>query len=929
MTAELASETATPLKKGRAAAAGRLLLVDAFLVLAFLALTFLLGVFPLKDVDFWWHLRTGDLIRETGAIPQKDLYTYTVPDREWIDLHWGFQVALSWGFERFGVVGLNLAKCGITCLAVLILITARRREWPFWALITAWLPALLLLGGRMYIRPETLTLLYLSAFLAILAQWDRRPKLALLLPPIQFLWVNTQGLFVLGPVVLVFALLDAALRPDAFTKARRRWWRNAVIITLLTALACLFNPSGIYGAAFPLQLFFGTMADPIFKENIAELSSISKFIVDTAGYPNFRLLLHFGVMILGGLSFLLPIIWRVSARSRPETKGVDPLAKGKAKKKAKTRPKATEPLWKLSPFRLLLFLAFSALGLMATRNSHQFAAVVGAVTAWNFGEWAAAVRQRRIERGREAPMALWPRFAALALVVLLIGAVGSGMLYALDEGDRTIGLGEEPAWYPHEAIQFAGQEGMPTQFLSFHIGHSALYIYHFGPERKVFADPRLEVMGPEHFKRYIELQRDIAADRSGWNDELERAGRPVILVDNAYATASGVTLLADPRWRCVWYGPIASVFLENSIAEKAGFPAVDFLGRHFGTQPLDGPSRGPEARAAAKMTSKYALQLLGTKQRPERARSLIPLGLDYARQARRLAPGEIEGWSAAVTLELLRDPISELGPEPIPRFRMPFDPLFDLISARVTYFGSQAMQRDRSDLSSRIALAGAYLARGMDEEALPLLEKLVVQRPRSPAQAEQMGQTQAEVEMVRQRLGSAPEIDTTNGARLTSSIDALLRLGRAASAAGLIASQYPPGERDWATADRLATLYLHLGQPEQARKAWLSVEDPPRPALQDARVAATYYVEEAFDVARERYEQAISAEPDLFEAHYGLALVEYDAGRAPETLAAAERALRHARTDVARSAARRIVESSRPYAPGGERVKNLTEGSPE
>src|SRR5438876_958900 len=76
--------------------------LDVLLIAAFLALTFLLGAFPLKDTDFWWHLRTGDLIRQTGQVPQVDLYTFAAADHPWVDLHWGFQVALSWGFARGG-----------------------------------------------------------------------------------------------------------------------------------------------------------------------------------------------------------------------------------------------------------------------------------------------------------------------------------------------------------------------------------------------------------------------------------------------------------------------------------------------------------------------------------------------------------------------------------------------------------------------------------------------------------------------------------------------------------------------------------------------------------------------------------------------------------------------------------------------------------
>src|SRR5437868_14987463 len=93
---------------------------DGCLMALFLALTFLLGVFPLKDTDFWWHLRTGEIIRATGAVPKTDCYTFTVPDHPWIDLHWLYQVALSWAYDHGGIVAPNLSNCAITCAAVFL-----------------------------------------------------------------------------------------------------------------------------------------------------------------------------------------------------------------------------------------------------------------------------------------------------------------------------------------------------------------------------------------------------------------------------------------------------------------------------------------------------------------------------------------------------------------------------------------------------------------------------------------------------------------------------------------------------------------------------------------------------------------------------------------------------------------------------------------
>ena len=62
---------------GRASGPLKGILADVGLAGLFLALTFLLGAFPLKDADIYWHLRTGQLIRQTGEVPRTDIFTYT------------------------------------------------------------------------------------------------------------------------------------------------------------------------------------------------------------------------------------------------------------------------------------------------------------------------------------------------------------------------------------------------------------------------------------------------------------------------------------------------------------------------------------------------------------------------------------------------------------------------------------------------------------------------------------------------------------------------------------------------------------------------------------------------------------------------------------------------------------------------------------
>lgn len=898
---------------------------DAGLIVVFLGLAFLLGCFPLKDTDFWWHLRTGDLIRQGSGIPVQDWYTFGAEGHTWIDLHWIFQVLISLGYEHWGVVGLNIAKCVITCLALALLITARRPDWPVWVMVLAWLPALFLLGGRMYVRPETLTLLYISGFLAILVRWEQTPRLAYILPVIQVLWVNTQGLFVFGPILLGAALLDAALKRGAFEPPRRGWWRTIGIASAATLAACVVNPYGLMGALYPLQLA-GTMSDPIFSRSIGELMPVLSLspgdnysFISQMGFRNLPLQFHLATLTLGALSFILPILWRGAVRVRVGSPAEDAARTGKGNRKRRKSGEsvpASPETWQLRPFRLLLFAAFSLLSLKATRNSHQFAAVVGAITAWNFGEWAAALRYRRLARQPDRPFSqVGLRLAALGALGLAIALVVGGQIYAWAGEGRTIGLGEEPLWFPHEAVQFAGSEGMPERFLCIHNGHAALFEYHNGPERKTYVDARLEVMGPELYSRYLELEGAIQANRPGWANQLERLGQPGVLVDNVFSANSGVsaTLMAEPGWRCVWFDPIAAVFVHQSSTPTK--EPVDFGARHFRREPGIGPVTFDELIASADALYDVAFNLVG-RGRVDLARPMILLGMDEARRAREIDPGSKLGWKFGGLLESAREMVGTTD-APIARFRMPFDPVFDLGPARGTYLLRQAHERSPDDTKVLLALALLYQGRGMFEATLPLSRKLAeLDPPNQRLSATRMARETGTELAARATVSMGGPLATSwrNLDELQQVVESALSSGRAEAAADLLERTYPREKRPWEVVDRIATLRLHLGQPDRARALWqASLGGAPRPALVAARIGATHLVEEDFESARTAYERALSQEPELFEARFGLAMVEQDAGRALQALDSARRAVAAAPNDVAASAAQAIVDLASRY----------------
>ncbi len=936
-------------------------LADACLVALFLALTFLLGVFPLKDTDIYWHMRTGQIIRQTGQVPSTDLFTYTRPGAPWIDLHWVFQVGVSWLYEHGGVVALNLAKCAVTCLAVLILVTARRREWPLWVMLLAWLPALLVLGGRIYVRPETLSLLYLSVFLAVLLHWDRYPALVAILPVVQLAWVNTQGLFVLGPIVLVFALLGAlffalvnvALRRDAPGPGRWRWWRIVGIGTLATFAACLCNPYGIRGAVFPIELA-GTMTNKIFSDTIGELTPIPLFI-QRAGLGNLPLQLHFITMALGALSFLVPLLWRIGVGlfgTRPATNPstvVEPARRnpepsGKKKEKGENRsksprkkptsrsrkpsdpaPASAPPYWRLSMLRLLLFAAFSYLSLQATRNSHQFAAVVGTVTAWNFGEWAAAVRRRRAElRGPETgspPVSerLMPRLVAFCAIATVMVWVASGLFYRMTGEGRVIALGEEPFFFPHEAARFAGRPEMPERFLSFHNGHASLFEFYHGPGRKVYTDPRLEVAGPDLYTQYIKLRDYITYRNPGWQAELDRIGRPVILVDHEYSYAPLATLLGDDHWKCVWFDPIAAVFVHDLAGEAVRQHAVDFAARHFRPDPATHPTTLEGRIRLAKAFRFYALAI--PSYRTDRIWPLLWLGLDNGRSIVSEQPDSFIGWQMLGQTEMARDPAPVFPPSP--RYRLPFDPVLDLSLVRATYALLKGLEQDPNDFRTLLQLDEAYGRRGMHEEAVKVLDRIVEISARLPIVPKAMEELEPRRAFHRRELGEPPATTWRNMAELDRVVTRLLATGRAAAAADILEQANPPERASWDVLDRMATLRLHLGEPARARALWnQGLGGAPDPAVVAARIGATYLAEGDFESARRAYRRALATKPDLFEACYSLAVLEQDAGDATAAYELAKQAVAGAPNDRSRQAATAVAAAVKRFAasPGIARI---------
>jgi tetratricopeptide (TPR) repeat protein len=212
-----------------------------------------------------------------------------------------------------------------------------------------------------------------------------------------------------------------------------------------------------------------------------------------------------------------------------------------------------------------------------------------------------------------------------------------------------------------------------------------------------------------------------------------------------------------------------------------------------------------------------------------------------------------------------------------------------------------------------VQLKAVFDTRLMNEAAVPVLDQIARIRTKNLYQAEiQAMAGPARAEIMR-KMGPTPSTSWANLSELDQIVTTLLASGRAESAAALLEQAYQSQHAPWEIVEKIATLRLHLGEPDRARDWWQKATSIPQPGLRDARIGTTYLVEGYFDAARRYYHQALAIEPDLLEARFCLAVLEQDAGNASAAHSEALRVVESAKDETLR-AARAIATASARFA---------------
>jgi hypothetical protein len=211
---------------------------------------------PIRPHDFWWHMATGRLIVQNGAIPAVDQFSYTQAGQPFYNQGWLSQVLMYGLYQAGGLPLLLIVQALVIVLAyglllrVVVLRTGRLRLGVGLVLLS-----MAVVFDNWLIRPQSYALPLFAAFLLILTEFRMgRANRLWLLPLLMTLWVNIHGTFVLGLVLIGLTFVGELLQGRMTNDERRTVHapfrpssfvlRPLVLWGALTGLAVLLNPRG-------------------------------------------------------------------------------------------------------------------------------------------------------------------------------------------------------------------------------------------------------------------------------------------------------------------------------------------------------------------------------------------------------------------------------------------------------------------------------------------------------------------------------------------------------------------------------------------------------------------------------------------------------------------------------------------------------------
>jgi hypothetical protein len=438
---------------------------NSLLFLSFVVLVFLLiHGFDSIGNDIGRHLKLGEIISQTKSVPDTNLFSYSEPDRPFVNHHWLSEVVFFGIFSVAGFSGLIISKAILVVLAFVIIFSSIR-EKRFWPSIIAFFIAVSIFLERTEMRPEIFSFVILSFYLFALfrAKYHNNYYFIWFLPILQLFWVNLHIYFFIGPLLLLLFFIDRL--------ANKRKIRSLLLVGGLIGFATLINPAGLKGALLPFNIFKEYGYDVVENQSLAFLKDFITFNVSITLFK-----ISVGLLIA---SFILTF---KNIRDRI--------------------------------FELLISIFFIYAGFKMLRNLPLYA--IGSMPVLTI-LWSDI--QNTLESKFEALKGYNARVISnisvvvmAILLIVVIFLIPSGKLYSFIGSNKAFGLSVSNSY--HRATDFVKNNNISGPvFNNFDIG--GFLVWQLYPSQKVFVDNRPEAYSVKFFD---EIYKPMQSDESKWNE---------------------------------------------------------------------------------------------------------------------------------------------------------------------------------------------------------------------------------------------------------------------------------------------------------------------------------------------------------------------------------------------------------------------------
>jgi tetratricopeptide (TPR) repeat protein len=471
----------------------------------------------IRDLDIWLHIKTGEQIVLNKIIPLKDIFSFTMEGKEWINHEWMFQALSFVCYDKLGSDGLIYMQNAVFILIFFIIFFAGLRNRNFLFLSVSLYIFLLNSSYRFTVRPDMFSMLFLALFIIILS---KKTNYLYAIPLLQILWTNFHGFFLLGPiVVLIFCICER----------KNKLW----LVFILSLIATTINPQLIEGALYPIKTFLSISKDRFIFNFVQELKKpiILKTIFNLSEWPYYKALI---------------LISLFSFRFNQK---------------------------KINFTMFLLWLVFLLFSLSAIRNISYFAIVAIMVTLHNVNQRISHDTNFANEKFSHRNYYYLGRVSIIFLFsfCMIKNAALNINCYYYDFEKYSLKSclwGESRRNFPEKAVNFILKNKLPDRlFNDFNSG--SYLIGRSYPSRKVFIDGRTEFYGNEFLKLYKKATDCDKDSLEGLINEYQIEGFLLTMAMSNFDEKLAKYLFESDIWKPVYFDEKAIIFIKDVPKNKS------------------------------------------------------------------------------------------------------------------------------------------------------------------------------------------------------------------------------------------------------------------------------------------------------------------------------------------------------------------------